>query len=122
MMPPAPFPGRGKTAVRARARRGVAPIPRPPSGVKQPGPIGRAPLQEEDFEAAARALGCEVAAIKAVPQLESGGRGFLADGRPKMLFEAHVFANLTKHRFDQNHRDIATAGWDRSSYAYGEGE
>jgi hypothetical protein len=83
---------------------------------------GSAPLQEEDFAAAARALGCEVAAIKAVTQLEAGARGFLADGRPKMLFEAHLFAGFTKHRFDANHRDIATAGWNRSSYAYGERE
>lgn len=48
-------------------------------------------LTEQDYARAAERLGCDVAAVKAVDEVESGGRGFLADGRPKILFERHVF-------------------------------
>ena len=65
-----------------------------------------APLEDADFERAAKALGCAVAAIRAVSDVESGG-GFLADGRPKILFERHVFSRQTGRRFDAVHPDIA---------------
>ena len=40
-------------------------------------------IVEKDYERVAQQLGCEVAAVKAVAQVESGGRnGFLRDGRP----------------------------------------
>lgn len=49
-------------------------------------------LKYEDYERVARWLDVEVAAIKAVAEVETGGRGgFLADGRPAILFEGHVF-------------------------------
>jgi hypothetical protein len=47
-------------------------------------------LGEDDILRAARALGVEPAAIKAVNEVESRGRGFLPDGRPVILFERHV--------------------------------
>jgi hypothetical protein len=50
-----------------------------------------APLRDRDFAHAARDLGCTVAVVRAVAQVESAGGGFLADGRPKILFERHVF-------------------------------
>lgn len=48
-------------------------------------------LTTADLSAAAKALGCELAAIQAVDSVESRGHGFLPDGRPKILFEGHVF-------------------------------
>ena len=48
-------------------------------------------LTEQDFKNAAAFLGVEVAAIKAVAEVESYGGGFLADGRTKILFERHKF-------------------------------
>ena len=48
-------------------------------------------LTEQDFQAAAELLGVEVAAIKAVAEVESYGSGFLPDGRTKILFERHKF-------------------------------
>ena len=57
-------------------------------------------LQECDFVTAANLLSCEVAAIKAVASVESaGGGGFLPNGKPKILFEGHVFYRLTNGRF-----------------------
>lgn len=47
-------------------------------------------LGEDDIIRAAQALGVEPAAIKAVNEVESRGRGFLPDGRPVILFERHV--------------------------------
>lgn len=48
-------------------------------------------LTEQDYVNAAKALGCEVAAIKAVVQVEAAGDGFLPDGRAQILFERHKF-------------------------------
>ena len=48
-------------------------------------------LTDEDYERAAKRLGCDVAAIKAVAAVESRASGFLPDGRPVILFERHIF-------------------------------
>lgn len=52
-------------------------------------------LTEAGFEAAAQALNCEVAAIKAVCQVEAPKGGFLADDRVRILFERHKFYKYT---------------------------
>lgn len=85
--------------------------------------IGKAkPIEESDYEAAARQLFCEVAAIRAVAKVESGGRnGFLGDKRPKILFESRWFHKLTDGRFDQGNPDISTSTWVRN-YSGGAGE
>lgn len=51
-------------------------------------------LSERDLEMAAEHLGIPVAAIKAVNEVESQGRGFLADGRPVILYERHIAYRL----------------------------
>lgn len=56
-------------------------------------------LVEADFEWAANELGCEIAAVKAVAEVESRGSGYLPDGRLTILFERHVFHRLTRGRF-----------------------
>jgi hypothetical protein len=56
------------------------------------------PLDPADIAAEAARLGCAPAAVWAVCDVESAGSGFLPDGRPKLLFEAHVFGKLTHHR------------------------
>ncbi len=48
-------------------------------------------LEPQDIETIAGYLGCQVAAVKAVLEVESRGSGFDGHGRPKMLFEPHVF-------------------------------
>lgn len=47
-------------------------------------------LTDDNLRAAATALAVSLAAVRAVVEVESNGRGFLADGRPKILFERHV--------------------------------
>jgi N-acetylmuramidase len=77
-------------------------------------------LTSADFERAAKTLNVEVAAIRAVAEVEAQGRGFLADGRPQALFEAHVFHAETggKHAGakDRNGRALSSPKWDRSLY------
>jgi hypothetical protein len=79
-------------------------------------------LADADYARAAQLLGCEPAAIRAVAAVESAGDGFLEDGRPKILFEAHHFSRLTGHRFDGSHPEISSPRWNRALYVGGEGE
>lgn len=48
-------------------------------------------LPWNDIKAAAVNIGVEPCALYAVCEVESRGDGFLRDGRPKILFEGHVF-------------------------------
>lgn len=47
-------------------------------------------LRNATLVAAAKRLGVELAAVYAVNEVESLGEGFLANGKPKILFERHV--------------------------------
>ena len=77
-----------------------------------------AALTDVDYAAAAQRNNLEVAAIKAVATVESGGRkGFDDLGRPKILFEAHHFGPLTKNRFNQTHPHLACRDGDTTTAA-----
>jgi hypothetical protein len=73
-------------------------------------------LVEEDFQHAAAALGCSVAAIKAVAEVESRHSGFNPDGSPVTLFEGHKFHQFTGGRFDNAHRTLSYPTWTRVHY------
>lgn len=47
-------------------------------------------LKESDLVSAAARLGVELAAIKAINEVESRGSGFFAPGKPAILFERHI--------------------------------
>jgi hypothetical protein len=79
-------------------------------------------LTDQDYARAAQLLGCNPAAVRAVAAVESAGSGFLEDGRPKILFEAHIFSRLTGHKFDDSHPHISARAWNRSLYVGNEGE
>ena len=81
-------------------------------------------ITEADFERAAAELDCDVAAIKAVSEVESRGGGYLSrtDPRPKILFEAHIFGRRTNHVFNASHPAISSRKWNRSLYSGGAGE
>ena len=85
--------------------------------------VGNArPLEDADFTRAAQRLNCEVAAVRAVAEVESGGRtGFLTDRRPKILFESRWFHKLTGGAWDGTHPHISTPQWVRN-YSGGAGE
>jgi hypothetical protein len=80
------------------------------------------PLSEDDFRRAAATLGCDVPAIKAVAEVESSGRGFLNDGRLRVLFEGHQFFKYTKGAYAATNPDICHPKWTRTFYATGDPE
>lgn len=86
------------------------------AAVAPPVPAGPLPLTDADFSDAAAALRCDVAAIRAVDQVESNGGGFAPDGRPIILFEPHVFSRLTGHRFDSTHGGVSYPKWGQKPY------
>lgn len=55
-------------------------------------------LTSAGIDNAARALGVSPATIKTVIEVETNGSGFLPDGRPKILFERHIFYRQLKAR------------------------
>jgi hypothetical protein len=76
-------------------------------------------LQENDFIRAAERLDCDVAAIKAVCDVEAPGGGFDARGLPRILFEGHVFSRLTNGKYDAAWPSISYPKWTRIHYARG---
>ncbi len=60
-------------------------------------------LTMQDYVNAAQLLGVEVEIIRAVHEVEAAGKGFLADGRPKILFERHIFFREAVGRFAASH-------------------
>ncbi len=95
-----------------------APTPAPSDGYLDALVAGtRDALTRADFEEVAATLGCEVEAIQAVVQVESGSGGaFAGDGKPVILFEPHIFSRLTNRRFDASHPAISYRSWDASKY------
>jgi peptidoglycan hydrolase-like protein with peptidoglycan-binding domain len=78
-------------------------------------------LGDADLERAAEGLGVERAALRAVYQVESNGRGF-AEDQPKILFEGHVFwRQLKAHGLDPQplaggNADLVYPRWTRQYY------
>ena len=64
-------------------------------------------LSQRDFVEAAAALGCEIASIRAVCEVEAPRGGFLPDGQVAILFERHKFSEYTRRRFDDTHPSIS---------------
>lgn len=84
--------------------------------------MATAPLTDQDYQRAALELNCELPAIKAVAEVESRGEGFLSDGRPVILFEAHKFSFYTGGKYDQSHPQISSSTWNKKLYKGGAGE
>lgn len=76
-----------------------------------------------DMTILASRLGCTVQQIKAVAQVESGGSGFDNSGRPKILYERHLFHRLTGGKWSPSPFSLASGGgynepsWDKLASA-----
>ena len=86
-------------------------------------------LTEEDFRLVAKLLDVEVAALKAVQKVETGGRGgFFAPGKPAILFEGHIFWSQLKRKgiHPETHiagnENILYPKWEKGHYKGGIGE
>jgi len=81
-------------------------------------------LSERDLVRASRELDVELAAIKAVTEVEAAGHGFVG-GKAKILFEGHVFwKRLRVHGLDPaayrtGNEDVLYPKWTREHYLGG---
>lgn len=55
-------------------------------------------ITDDQIRQIAKSYGIEFAALKAVIQVEASGQGFLSDGKPKILFEPHIFHRLLTNK------------------------
>lgn len=79
-------------------------------------------IDEEAYEDAAKQLKVDVAAIKAVANVETKGSAFDKEGRPTILYERHYFHRLTQGKFSKKNPDIsnsASGGYGKFSAQYG---
>lgn len=86
-------------------------------------------LSEDDLKAFAAKHNLELAAVKAVNEVESSGKGFLLDGRPRILFEGHIFWRmLTQKGIDpatllsERSKNVLYSKWTKKFYEGGKQE
>lgn len=86
-------------------------------------------LSEKDLIDFASHFAVELPAVKAVNEVESSGKGFLAEGRPRILFEGHVFWRELKKRgidpkalWTSGFEDVLYETWTKKYYRGGEAE
>ncbi len=67
-------------------------------------------ITEEDYVNAAKSIGCEVAVIKAVAEVETKAESFDKRNRPTILYERHQFSKRTKpkRKYDKVNPDISS--------------
>lgn len=76
-------------------------------------------LKAEDYKRAAQELNIEEAAVRAVTEVESNGRGFKLDGRIKILFEGHQFYKRIDNpelKMNKDTADIIYPKWVKTYY------
>lgn len=76
-------------------------------------------LTSSDYAMAAKLLKVDIAVIRAVVEVEATGTGFLPNGKPKILFEAHHFAAETKGKYNATHPSISSSRWNPKLYKGG---
>jgi hypothetical protein len=82
-------------------------------------------LQPDQINKFAEKYELEVPAVRAVIEIEASGKGFLKDGRPKILFEGHVFWRQLKAykvnpaKLAAHHPSIVYQNWTRQHYLTG---
>ena len=79
-------------------------------------------LTEQDYVSAASILGVELAAVKAVCEVESRGNGFLPTGEPVILFERHWMYRLMKRKGLTPPPNSPVAMMKSGGYVGGQGE
>lgn len=83
-------------------------------------------LADADYQTLSAEFGINVALIKTVIGVESAGSGFLlneaAPARPKILFEARWFYDLTPQPVSKTRPDLSSPTWNRSLYKGGSAE
>jgi len=73
------------------------------------------PLSQQGFDTIAGTLAVNATSLWALLTVETRGFGYLADRRPKILFERHVFHKRTGGRFSATNADISSPNSGRYS-------
>lgn len=83
-------------------------------------------ILESDYDWAGLYMDCEPAALKAVVEVETGGRdGFISPGKPIILFEGHIFWKQLKNEgidpepLQKTHPGIVYPKWTKEHYLGG---
>lgn len=86
-------------------------------------------LSEQDLIEFADSFELELATVKAINEVESSGKGFLISGKPKILFEGHVFwRELNKRGINpsqysnSDNADVLYQSWTKKYYLGGDAE
>ncbi len=85
-------------------------------------------ITEFQFRSMADTLQVEPALLKALNEVEAKGNGFQSDGRPKILFEGHIFWKELERRgvnpkeFVKGNEDILFQHRDKFKYKHGREE
>lgn len=74
-----------------------------------------------NYQSAADQIGVEVAAVKAIAEVESSGQGF-RNGMPIIRLEAHWFGKLTCYQHNDSHPHISCQAWTPAIAARNQGE
>ena len=83
---------------------------------------GNTRLTREMIRAVADMTSHEPEKLAAIVDVEARKEGFFDDGRPTILFEAHIFGRLTEHAFTKSHPNLSSRRWNRSLYLGGPAE
>lgn len=77
-----------------------------------------ATFTRDAFPSAAWMLATDIAAIKAVAEVESGPYGAFLDGgsEPTILFEPHYFHQFTGGKYDKTHPKLSYPKWKPGQY------
>lgn len=71
-----------------------------------------------EIDGFAKRLGCTAKQVRAVAAVESGGAGFDNHGRPKILYERHIFHRLTGGKWSPTSFSLANyGGYSEDSWA-----
>lgn len=73
-------------------------------------------LTPADFSEAAYILGCDIATVQAVAEVEAPRGGFNPDDTPVTLFEGHKFHKFTGGQYDKVAPDLSYKTWTRKHY------
>ena len=83
-------------------------------------------LSEADLIDFSKVHNLELAAVKAINEVESSGKGFLINGKPKILFEGHVFWQQLLHRginpehlLTSENKNVLYPKWTKAFYQGG---
>ncbi|WP_289659559.1 N-acetylmuramidase family protein [Flavobacterium panacagri] len=86
-------------------------------------------LSEQDLINFSNQFNLELAVVKAVNEVESNGKSFLIDGRPKILFEGHIFWRELEKRginprsyMNSSNQDILFENYTKKYYVGGTAE